>query len=100
GERAEILARRAAISAGFARLDGWKLLGCGAYFAYAEHPFGIGAATLARRLVTEASVLLLPGTMFMPDSDPAGARQLRIAFANVDAAGIATLTERLASFRP
>ncbi len=39
GERAEILARRAAMEAGFSALPGWKLLGCGAYFAYVEHPF-------------------------------------------------------------
>jgi aspartate/methionine/tyrosine aminotransferase len=39
GERAEILDRRAAVEEGFARLPGWRLLGCGAYFAYAEHPF-------------------------------------------------------------
>ena len=31
GERAEILARRAAMTGGFARLPDWKLLGCGAY---------------------------------------------------------------------
>jgi hypothetical protein len=39
GERAEILDRRAAAEAEFARLEGWRLLGCGAYFAYVEHPF-------------------------------------------------------------
>jgi aspartate/methionine/tyrosine aminotransferase len=99
GERAEILTRRSAISAAFAGLDGWRLLGCGAYFAYAEHPFDFGSATLARRLVTESSVLLLPGTMFVPDSDPAGARQVRIAFANINVEGIAALARRLADFR-
>ncbi len=41
-------------------------------------------------------MLLLPGTMFMPEGDPAGGRQLRIAFANVDRAGIAELFDRLA----
>ena len=39
GERAEILRRRAAAAAVFAALPGWRLLGCGAYFAYVEHPF-------------------------------------------------------------
>src|SRR5690606_14098145 len=43
GERDEILARRRAIEAGFARLPGWRLLGCGAYFAYAEHPYPASA---------------------------------------------------------
>jgi len=98
GERAEILARRAAMEAGLAALPGWRTLGCGAYFAYVEHPFALPAPALAERLAREAGVLLLPSTMFMPAEDPAGARQLRIAFANVDTAGIAVLMDRLAGF--
>ncbi|PIE12328.1 MAG: hypothetical protein CSA70_09965 [Rhodobacterales bacterium] len=99
GERAEILDRRAAISQEFGQLadKGWRLLGVGAYFAYVEHPFDPGSDELAPRLVQAAGVLLLPGTMFMPASDPAGKRQLRIAFANVDRAGIAELFTRLAA---
>ena len=102
GERAEILARRAAIGAAFPRLaaQGWRLRGCGAYFAYLEHPFDTPSDVLARSLVTGAGVLLLPGTMFRPADDPAGARELRIAFANIDTAGISTLFDRLAAFRP
>lgn len=100
GERDETLARRAAMVAGIARLPGWRLLGCGAFFAYVEHPFALASPDLARRLVAEAGVLLLPGTMFMPAGDPAGARQLRIAFANIDQGGIARLIDRLAAFRP
>jgi len=50
---------------------------------------------LAQRLVQEAGILALPGTMFMPDDSPDGARQMRIAFANIDAAGVATLFDRL-----
>lgn len=101
GERAEILSRRAAIEAGFAALPGWTLLGAGAYFAYVTHPFeGERSDALCQRMVAEAGVLALPGTMFMPKNDPAGARQLRIAFANIDRAGIATLFERLAALSP
>lgn len=100
GERAEILSRRAAITAGLAALPGWKTLGCGAYFAYVTHPSPLPAPEFAKRLVTEASVLALPGTMFMPATDPAGARQLRIAFANIDTAGIAELMRRLAALTP
>lgn len=95
GERREILDRRAAIEEGFPALPGWRLLGAGAYFAYAEHPFDEPSDALAKRLVREAGVLLLPGTMFMPKGDPAGARQLRIAFANIDRAGISQLFDRL-----
>ena len=102
GERAEILARRAAIAAGRPALEarGWRLMGLGAYFAYLEHPFDLPAPELARRLVREAGVLLLPGTMFMPQDDPAGARQVRIAFANLDVPGIGRLLDRLTGYRP
>ncbi|NGQ91352.1 aminotransferase [Rhodobacter sp. HX-7-19] len=100
GERDEILARRAAMVNGFAALPDWKLLGCGAYFAYVEHPYPMASDALAKRLVQEASLLMLPGTMFQPDSHPEGRRQLRIAFANIDAGGIAEMFRRLAAFRP
>ncbi|MCV2889919.1 aminotransferase [Ruegeria aquimaris] len=101
GERDEILDRRAAIEDGMPALaaQGWKLLGLGAYFAYVEHPFDIPSDELAKRLVSEAGVLLLPGTMFMPKGDPAGERQLRIAFANLDRAGIGRLFDRLSTIR-
>jgi aspartate/methionine/tyrosine aminotransferase len=99
GERAEILARRAAINTGFAALPDWKLLGCGAYFAYVEHPFPMASDALAKRLVHDASILMLPGTMFQPAIHSEGARQLRIAFANIDATGIAEMFNRLAALR-
>lgn len=99
GERAEILARRAAMTSGFAALPDWKLLGCGAYFAYVEHPYAMASNDLAKRLVHEASLLTLPGTMFQPEGSADGLRQLRIAFANIDATGIAEMFRRLATIR-
>mgnify|MGYP002620121890 CR=1 FL=1 len=96
GERAEILRRRAAMIEGFRALDGWQLMGCGAYFAYARHPFDAPAPAVARRLLREAGVLLLPGTMFRPDSAPEGAQEMRIAFANADCDQIGELMARLA----
>jgi aspartate/methionine/tyrosine aminotransferase len=99
GERAEILARRSAMTSGFAALPDWRLLGCGAYFAYVEHPCALPSDALAKRLVHEAAILMLPGTMFQPATHPEGTRQLRIAFANIDAAGIAEMFARLASLR-
>lgn len=99
-ERAEILSRRRAIEEGFPALGHWRLMGCGAYFAYAENDFALPSPDLARRLVEEQSLLLLPGTMFRPAGDAAGAREVRIAFANADRAGIATLFDRLSAFRP
>jgi aspartate/methionine/tyrosine aminotransferase len=100
GERDEILSRRRAMTEGFHALPGWKLLGCGAYFAYVEHPFDIASDALCKRLVSEASLLMLPGTMFQPEGSAAGKRQIRIAFANVDATGIAEMFRRLAAFTP
>jgi aspartate/methionine/tyrosine aminotransferase len=97
GERAEILNRRAAMQDGFHLLQGWRLLGCGAYFAYAAHPFDMPSDQLAKRLVQDAGVLMLPGTMFQPPG--LGRAELRIAFANIDAGGIRTLFDRLAAFR-
>jgi aspartate/methionine/tyrosine aminotransferase len=99
GERLEILDRRAAITEHFPQLaaKGWELLGCGAYFAYVKHPFAMSSADLAPLLVKETSILTLPGTMFMPDDMPGGNSQLRIAFANIDRAGVATLFNRLSS---
>ncbi len=98
-ERLEILGRAAAITDNFSLVSdqGWDLLGCGAYFAYVQHPFPISSADLAPLLVKEAGVLLLPGTMFMPANLPGGEAQLRIAFANIDRAGVEMLFNRLSS---
>ena len=97
GERAEILDRRAAITDGFPALaaKGWSLMGCGAYFAYVTHPYDMPSDALAQKLVRDAGVLMLPGTMFMPADNHNGARQLRIAFANIDRAGVGQLFDRL-----
>jgi aspartate/methionine/tyrosine aminotransferase len=101
GERAEILDRRAAIIEGFPRLaaQGWDLLGCGAYFAYVAHPYTLPSDAVAKDLVTKAGILCLPGTMFMPADQPAGRAQLRIAFANIDRAGVGGLFDRLDGLR-
>ncbi len=99
GERLEILHRRTAITEAFGTLGDWKLKGSGAYFAYAEHPFDMPSDVLAKRLVRDAAVLMLPGTMFCPP-ETAGTRHMRIAFANVDVAGIGEMFSRLAQFDP
>ena len=99
GERTEILARRKAITEHLPKLtaQGWQLLGLGGYFAYMQHPFDISSGDLAPQLVKDASILCLPGTMFYPTTDATGRRQLRIAFANLDAQGIGNLFDRLAA---
>lgn len=98
-QRAEILRRRAAMETAIASLPDWRLLGCGAYFAYVQIPDGPESPDLARALVRDAGVLLLPGTMFRPADDPSGRREMRIAFANADAAGIAQFADRLRDLR-
>ena len=97
-ERLEILARRQAIVDHFPTLaaKGWRLLGLGAYFAYLEHPFDVSATELAKQLVEEADVLALPGSMFVPEGDDYGRRQLRIAFANISTEMIVVLFDRMA----
>ncbi len=101
GERDEILRRRKAIEDNFHLLEdaGWSLLGCGAYFAYVTHPFDLSSDKVAQAMVDHASALMLPGTMFVPDGDESGAKQMRIAFANIDAGQITELFERLAAVR-
>jgi aspartate/methionine/tyrosine aminotransferase len=95
-ERAEILARRAAALTAVAALPGWRVLGCGAYFLYVEHPHPLPSNELAPLLVRDLSLLMLPGTMFAPPGE-APTRQLRMAFANVGVEGLRTLGERLAT---
>lgn len=99
-ERAEILRRRARVQAMFAALPGWQVLGCGAYFAYVRHPFAQGSVHVARALLAQAGTLVLPGTMFRPVGDTAGAQELRIAFANASVAQIDQLGERLRHLTP
>ncbi|WP_121061680.1 aminotransferase [Chachezhania antarctica] len=100
-QRDEIMARRAAIETGFPQLEaqGWRLKGVGAYFAYVEHPSPLPAPDVAKRLVREAGVLALPGTMFAPEGDADAPRHLRVAFANLDRDGIARLFTRLGAHR-
>jgi aspartate/methionine/tyrosine aminotransferase len=97
GERAEILRRRDAITTALAALPGWRVLGCGAYFAYVEHPHPLPSNELAPLLVRDLSLLMLPGTMFAPKGDEPARRQFRIAFANVGVDGLRTLAARLAT---
>ncbi|MBP7240798.1 aminotransferase [Amaricoccus sp.] len=102
GERAEILRRRDAARAAFAGLDGWELLGAGAYFAYVRHPFAAPSDVVAKRLVHDASLLMLPGTMFAPlraeGGDGVAEATLRVAFANSGPEGLAETGRRLAAF--
>ena len=95
--RTEILERAKHFSFKFEPLSaaGWSLRGCGAYFAFVDHPFKEGSETLAPLILRDQGILLMPGTMFYPKYDPHGPRTFRIAFANIDKNKITTLLERL-----
>lgn len=97
-ERAEVLRRHAAVREIFDALPGWRVLGAGAYFAYVRHPFPEPSDRLAQRLVTEQSLLMLPGTMFSPEGQ--GRDQIRVAFANLGQDGIAEFGRRLTALTP
>jgi aspartate/methionine/tyrosine aminotransferase len=73
-------------------LGGFRLVSCGAYFAYVQHPFADKTATqVAQHLAESQNILMLPGSMFGPEQE----RFLRIAFANLDAAQLPELGRRL-----
>ncbi|MFC0279057.1 aminotransferase [Falsigemmobacter intermedius] len=95
GERQEILARRRAVEAAIADLPGWELMGAGAFFAYARHPFAGSGPEVAKAILSEQGVLMLPGTMFMPEGSAGAHGQMRIAFANCDADGLREMAARL-----
>jgi aspartate/methionine/tyrosine aminotransferase len=94
--RAQMQSRAETVRAAFSRLPGWELQSLGAYFAYVRHPFGETSAwQVAERLASEQGLMCLPGPAFAGEE-----AHLRIAFANVDAAGIVTMEERLRAASP
>jgi aspartate/methionine/tyrosine aminotransferase len=95
GNTALMRSRRAALVDALKRNDlGYELVSCGAYFAYLRHPFrGCSAMEVAKRLAADQNMLCLPGSMFGAQQDDF----LRLAFANVDAAVMPDIAERLAA---
>lgn len=70
----------------------YELVSSGAYFAYVQHPFNeLSAHHVARRLADNFNILCLPGPVFGPGQE----HYMRFAFANLDAASIPDLVERL-----
>lgn len=73
---------------------GYEIAGDGAYFAYLRHPFaGRPAIQVAKWLAAEHNLLMLAGSTFGPDQED----HLRVAFANVDAAVMPAIADRLAA---
>ncbi len=100
-QRAEILARRAAVEAAFqtpARLAAARA--AGRISPIWSIRSTLPSPEIAKRLVDAQSLLMLPGTMFCPEGDPLGPKSFRMAFANADADGLREAVSRLAAFAP
>ena len=101
-EKDIILQRKEAIRKGFEFLPEWKLLGCGAYFAYVTHPFDMRSDKLVKLFLRKTNMLMLPDTMF-EQPKPADeirkfGQQIRIAFANIDLNHIEGFFHRMNKF--
>lgn len=94
-DNAAAMARRgAAFSAALREAPAWRIEALGAYFAWVRIPDAMhSAAQAAEMLAARQGVVSLPGTVF----GPGGERHLRMAFAGVSEAAIATLPTRLRS---
>ena len=98
-ERLEILKRKSIIQEGFNNLSGWNLKGCGAYFAYVEHPFGITSDEVCQKLLSNQAMLTLPESMFTQKNRKDFRNHIRIAFANITASEIHQMFQRLKNFK-
>jgi aspartate/methionine/tyrosine aminotransferase len=93
--RREMHARGDAFGKALATNPAWRLESLGAYFAYVRHPYrGLSAETVGEALAVQRGVLGLPGSYFGAGQE----RHLRMAFGNIDTAGIESLVARLEGF--
>ncbi len=77
----------------FESFPGWKIESLGAYFAYIScQSSALPSTKLAETLASDNGVVTLPGTFFGKNQQ----QYLRIAFANVDAETIQSLSTRMA----
>ncbi len=92
---AEMASRRAAFRAALADPPGgFEILACGGYFGWLRHPFhDEPTPEVARRLLVDHDLLLLPGTAF----EPTDSRSLRVSIAGVDEGTAGDLADRLRS---
>ena len=96
GKRADLLRRQEHLRTAFARhAPPFRLISCGAFFAYIDHPFGdTPSLDVSKRLFAEASLLTWPGSFFGTSQD----RYVRLAFANADDEEIDEMARRLTLF--
>ncbi len=95
--RDDMATRATALDAAFDRhRPAFELISRGAFFAYLRLPnVSESDVELAKRIVAEQSVLLLPGSFFGSDQN---AGYLRVAFANIDEEQIDDMVRRLKEF--
>ena len=97
GEREDVLQRKAAVQNAFEGHPKFAIQSTGAYFAWMTYQGGPPSNELAPRLVHDAAVLMLPGTMFAPpEAGRLGTHSFRAAFANADGDTLKEVARRLA----
>jgi aspartate/methionine/tyrosine aminotransferase len=76
--------------------NAFRLVASGPFFGWVRHPFaGATGREVARRLVREAALLLLPGEVFGPGLEG----YLRLAFGNIGEEAIPEAVRRFTEFR-
>ncbi|MBJ6726584.1 aminotransferase [Geomesophilobacter sediminis] len=75
--------------------NAFRLVASGPFFGWVRHPFdGCSGREVAKRLVQEAGLLLLPGEVFGPGLE----RYLRLAFGNISEEAIPEAVRRFREF--
>ena len=92
-KRTSLLGRQELLRKAFSRhAPAFRLISCGAFFAYVDHPFGdTPSLEVSKRLFAEASLLTWPGSFFGSHQE----RYVRLAFANADDEEIEEIARRL-----
>ena len=92
-KRTSLLGRQELLRKAFSRhAPPFRLISCGAFFAYVDHPFGdTPSLEVSKRLFAEASLLTWPGSFFGSHQE----RYVRLAFANADDEEIEEIARRL-----
>ena len=94
-ERDKILERQVTLLENFVDIKNWQIISSGAYFAYLRYESSDNAQKVVEKILSEASTLVLPGTMFGPKEDLNLQKTFRVAFANIESSEIIEFCNRL-----
>ncbi len=97
-QRQDMEIRKDAMASLVEQWPGWRLRSSGAYFAFIEHPFDASATDVAKALIEQAGILVLPGDMFAPGNGKWAKHSMRFAFANVDETTLKAASDRIVTF--